>query len=132
MAPKRHDRHHMTSVRCTFVDHDFRAVMGHFCTGVAIVTGCNHGQAAGFVAQSVQSISLNPPLVSISPARTSTSWPTIRSSGYFALNFLTAEQGPLCRRFAQSSTVNLMELDGVRACAALQSLTGWRARYLLD
>jgi flavin reductase (DIM6/NTAB) family NADH-FMN oxidoreductase RutF len=46
------------------VDHDLRAVMGHFCTGVAIVTGCNDWQSAGFVAQSVQSISLNPPLVS--------------------------------------------------------------------
>jgi len=100
----------MTSVRPTFFDHDFRAVMGHFCTGVAIVTGCNHGQAAGFVAQSVQSISLNPPLVSISPAGTSTSWPTIRSSGYFALNFLTAEQRPLCHRFAQSS---IDKFDGV-------------------
>jgi 3-hydroxy-9,10-secoandrosta-1,3,5(10)-triene-9,17-dione monooxygenase reductase component len=84
------------------VGRDLRTVMGHFCTGVAVVTGYIGGRAQGFTAQSVQSISLNPPLVAIAPAKSSTSWPTIRSSGHFCLNFLAADQRSLCHRFAQS------------------------------
>ena len=108
-------------------DRDLRTVMGHFCTGVAVVTGYLAGRAHGFTAQSVQSISVNPPLVAVSPAKTSTSWPIIRSSGCFCLNFLGADQRSLCHRFAQSgrskfeglswkmSTLGSPIIDGVLA-----------------
>jgi flavin reductase (DIM6/NTAB) family NADH-FMN oxidoreductase RutF len=92
----------MTRSHTPLIGREYRAVMGHFCTGVAIVTGSVQGRAAGFTAQSVQSISLDPPLMSICPAKSSTSWPTVRSSGYFCVNFLAAGQRDLCHRFAQS------------------------------
>jgi flavin reductase (DIM6/NTAB) family NADH-FMN oxidoreductase RutF len=40
--------------------------------------------------------------MAIAPAKSGTSWPMIRSSGHFCLNFLAAGQRSLCHRFAQS------------------------------
>jgi len=80
----------------------FRNAVGQFCTGVVIVTGCLEGVPAGFAAQSFSSVSLEPPLISLSPARTSTSWPKLRDSGSFCINILAADQKPVCDLFAQS------------------------------
>ena len=78
----------------------FRQVMGRFCTGVTVVTGMADGQPAGFTAQSFTSLSLHPPLVTFSPARTVGSWPRIRAAGTFAVNVLSDQQEALSRRFA--------------------------------
>jgi len=80
----------------------FRNAVGQFCTGVVIVTGCLDGVPAGFAAQSFSSVSLDPPLISLSPARTSTSWPKLRDSGSFCINILAADQKPVCDLFAKS------------------------------
>ena len=80
-----------------------REVLGHFATGVTVVTALVDGAPVGFTAQSFQSLSLDPPLVSVSPARTSTTWPRIRDTGRFCVNVLAADQGALSRRFADPS-----------------------------
>jgi 3-hydroxy-9,10-secoandrosta-1,3,5(10)-triene-9,17-dione monooxygenase reductase component len=80
----------------------FRTIMGQFCTGVVAVTGCLDGRPAGFAAQSFVSLSLDPPLVALCPAKTSTSWPTIRDSGSFCVNMLAADQQAVCDAFARS------------------------------
>jgi 3-hydroxy-9,10-secoandrosta-1,3,5(10)-triene-9,17-dione monooxygenase reductase component len=80
----------------------FRNALGQFCTGVVIATGCVNGRPAGFAAQSFSSVSLDPPLVSLCPARTSTSWPRLRESGSFCINILAAGQKAVCDVFAQS------------------------------
>jgi flavin reductase (DIM6/NTAB) family NADH-FMN oxidoreductase RutF len=80
----------------------FRAAMGQFCTGVVAVTACLEGEPVGFAAQSFVSLSLDPPLVSLSPAKTSTSWPKIRDSGSFCVNMLAADQRSVCDAFARS------------------------------
>jgi 3-hydroxy-9,10-secoandrosta-1,3,5(10)-triene-9,17-dione monooxygenase reductase component len=80
----------------------FRDTMGQFCTGIVVVTGCTDGQPAGMAAQSFVSLSLDPPLVAVCPARTSTSWPKVRASGNFCINVLGAHQKPLCDLFARS------------------------------
>jgi flavin reductase (DIM6/NTAB) family NADH-FMN oxidoreductase RutF len=80
----------------------FRSTLGQFCTGVVIATGCVDGAPAGFAAQSFSSVSLDPPLVLLCPARTSTSWPKLRQSGSFCINILAAHQRPVCDLFAQS------------------------------
>jgi len=76
--------------------------MGRFCTGVTLITSQDQEGPIGFACQSLQSLSLEPPMVSFAPARTSTSWPRIRDTGRFAVNILTAEQGDLCAQFAKS------------------------------
>ena len=80
----------------------FRDTVGRFGTGVVIVTGREGTEPFGFVAQSFVSVSLDPPLVSVCPAKSSTSWPRIRASGHFCINVLGAEQRPLCDAFARS------------------------------
>jgi 3-hydroxy-9,10-secoandrosta-1,3,5(10)-triene-9,17-dione monooxygenase reductase component len=77
-----------------------RAVLGHFCTGVTVVTGHDGQRPYGFACQSVTSVSLDPPYVSFCPARTSTSWPMIRTAGQVCINVLAAGQRSVCAIFA--------------------------------
>lgn len=79
-----------------------RAVLGHFCTGIAVITGHDRQRPVGFACQSVTSVSLEPPYVSFCPARTSTSWPLIRSTGRICINVLADDQRDVCARFAVS------------------------------
>ncbi|MFI8322731.1 flavin reductase family protein [Streptomyces sp. NPDC085529] len=82
---------------------EFRRVLGHFASGVTLVTTTT-GDAGptGFACQSFASLSLDPPLVAFMVARTSTTWPRIAAAGTFCVNILGADQGPLCRAFAVS------------------------------
>ncbi|RSS75497.1 flavin reductase, partial [Streptomyces sp. WAC06614] len=88
---------------------EFRSVLGHFASGVTVITapatedGPDAGPA-GFACQSFASLSLDPPLVTFMVARTSTTWPRIARAGVFCVNVLGAEQGALCRAFAMSGT----------------------------
>ncbi|WP_433547057.1 flavin reductase [Streptomyces sp. CA-294286] len=59
---------------------------------------------AGFACQSFASLSLDPPLVVFTVARTSTTWPRIARAGVFCVNVLGAHQGELCLAFARSGT----------------------------
>ena len=87
-----------------------RTVLGHFCTGVTVVSalargsgdGDGAGTPVGFACQSFSSLSLDPPLVSFNVARSSASWPRIAHAGHFCVNVLAADQGGLCRGFAVS------------------------------
>ncbi len=78
----------------------YRAVLGHFASGVVIVTGRDGREPVGLTCQSFFSLSLDPPLVAIAPAMTSTSWPRVARSGSFCVNILQADQEALCRNFA--------------------------------
>ncbi|MCU1599752.1 MAG: putative oxidoreductase [Frankiales bacterium] len=81
---------------------EMRRVLGHFATGVTVITGTDGDTPVGFVCQSFTSVSLEPPLVLFCPAHTSTSWPRIRTGGVFSVNVLAADQTELCKRFATS------------------------------
>jgi len=81
---------------------EFRSTLGQFCSGVVIVTGALDGQPAGFAAQSFTSLSLEPPLVALCPAKTSTSWPRVRQSGHFCINILAEDQKLVCDLFART------------------------------
>jgi len=88
-----------------------RATMGQFCTGIVVVAGCLDGAPVGFTAQSFVSLSLDPPLIAVCPAKTSTSWPRIRESGSFCVNVLAADQRPICDAFANSGGDKFAGLD---------------------
>ncbi|SFQ09013.1 3-hydroxy-9,10-secoandrosta-1,3,5(10)-triene-9,17-dione monooxygenase reductase component [Amycolatopsis arida] len=70
----------------------FRAVLGHFCTGVTVITAHDGTRPVGFACQSFAALSLDPPLVLFCPARTSRTWPIIEGVGRFAVNVLAADQ----------------------------------------
>lgn len=105
-----------------------RHVMGHFCSGVVVVTSSAAGCAYGMAVQSFTSLSLNPPLVSISPACTSTSWPLIRDTGQFCVNILGRRQEHLSRQFAMSGGDKFAGVDWRPTSVGLPGLTGALAR----
>jgi 3-hydroxy-9,10-secoandrosta-1,3,5(10)-triene-9,17-dione monooxygenase reductase component len=79
----------------------FRQVLGHYPTGVCIVTAMEkNGVAAGMVVGSFTSVSLEPPLVAILPGRRSTTWPRLAAVGKFCVNVLACDQLSLCKQFA--------------------------------
>jgi 3-hydroxy-9,10-secoandrosta-1,3,5(10)-triene-9,17-dione monooxygenase reductase component len=80
----------------------FREVLGRFATGVTVVTAMEDGQPVGFTCQAFTSLSLEPPMVALAPAKTSTSWPRIAQAGAFGVNILASDQEALCRDFAVS------------------------------
>ena len=80
----------------------FREVLGHFATGVTIVTALEDGEPVGFTCQSFAALSLDPPMVILAPSRSSTSWPRIREAGAFCVNILEEHQEALSRTFAVS------------------------------
>lgn len=79
----------------------FRETLGHYPTGVAVVTGiADDGVPAGMVVGSFTSVSLDPPLVAFLPTRESGSFARLRTGETFCVNVLAADQEQTCRRFA--------------------------------
>ena len=77
-----------------------RTVLGHFLSGVTVVTAVDGDELLGFTCQSFSSLSLDPPLIAIFPARSSSTWPRIRATGKFCVNVLAQGQADLSARFA--------------------------------
>jgi 3-hydroxy-9,10-secoandrosta-1,3,5(10)-triene-9,17-dione monooxygenase reductase component len=90
----------------------FRRVLGHFCTGVTVVTTLDEDGPAGFACQSFAAVSLEPPLVLFCPSRTSVSWPRIARAGHFCANVLNDDQQELCRVFATSAATGADKFAG--------------------
>jgi len=82
----------------------FRQVLGHFCTGVTVITTVDEDGPAGFACQSFAALSLDPPLVLFCPSRSSVTWPRIARAGHFCANVLAAGQEKLARVFGTSGT----------------------------
>jgi 3-hydroxy-9,10-secoandrosta-1,3,5(10)-triene-9,17-dione monooxygenase reductase component len=83
---------------------NFRNVLGRLPTGVVVVTGGDPEHPTGLVVGSFMSVSLEPPLVAVSPAKASTSWPSVEAGGSFCANVLADGQEALARQFAASGT----------------------------
>ncbi|WP_367125548.1 flavin reductase family protein [Streptomyces phytohabitans] len=81
---------------------DFRHVMSHLPTGAVAVAGVaadpatGAARAAGLIVGTFQSLSLAPPLVTFSVARTSGSWPLVRGCGTFTASVLAEGQDAVC------------------------------------
>lgn len=79
---------------------EMRRVLGHFCTGIAVISAHDGTHPIGFTCQSVTSVSLEPPYISFCPSNSSTSWPLIREVGTLCVNILAADQQDVCAQFA--------------------------------
>jgi flavin reductase (DIM6/NTAB) family NADH-FMN oxidoreductase RutF len=81
----------------------FRETLGHYPTGVAVVTAvAEDGKPIGMVVGTFSSVSLDPPLIAFFPASTSKSFQQLRTATTFAVNVLASDQEPLCRQLATS------------------------------
>jgi flavin reductase (DIM6/NTAB) family NADH-FMN oxidoreductase RutF len=78
----------------------FRQVLGHFPTGVVVVTAKDDDGPVGLAIGSFASVSLDPPLVGFFPGSQSSSWPRIHQVGSFCVNILSDDQEDVCRVFA--------------------------------
>ncbi|MBJ7381825.1 MAG: flavin reductase family protein, partial [Acidimicrobiia bacterium] len=78
----------------------FRDALGHFATGITVITAMDDEGPVGLAANSFTSVSLDPPLVLFCPAKTSSSWPRIERAKSFAVNILDDAQEEVCRVFA--------------------------------
>lgn len=79
----------------------FRDVLGHFPTGVTVITSPGeNGEPIGMAVGSFTSVSLDPPMVAFLPDRGSSTFPLIRNAGRFCVNVLAGGQEDLCRSFA--------------------------------
>lgn len=93
---------------------EFRRALGHFATGVTVVTTWDDdGRPTGLTASAVSSVSLDPPLVLVCVAHRSQSHPAFRPGGKFAVNVLSSDQEAVARRFASSSLTGAEKFEGV-------------------
>lgn len=97
---------------------DFRRVLGHFVTGVTIVTTQDSlDRPVGLTANAFASVSLEPPLVLVCVDRTSNTHDVIAASGAFAVNILADGQEDVSRRFAAEGSAARFESVAWRRAA---------------
>ncbi len=83
--------------------NELRRVMGHFATGVTVITTlAKDGKLHGLTANAVSSLSLDPPLLIICVDKKAESYPCFEESKVFTVNILADDQEDLSRRFAVS------------------------------
>ncbi|MGY6156214.1 flavin reductase [Paraburkholderia graminis] len=83
---------------------ELRDAFGAFMTGVTIVTtATDDGKPLGFTANSFSSVSLDPALLLVSIAKTSSNYQTFSTTGHFAINVLAENQKELSNTFARPS-----------------------------
>ncbi|RBY78773.1 GntR family transcriptional regulator [Geodermatophilus sp. TF02-6] len=78
----------------------FRDVVGHFTSGVTVITTRHGGEQFGVTASAVSSLSMDPPMLLVCLNRRLPTNEAVRSSGVFAVNILSEDQGELATQFA--------------------------------
>jgi flavin reductase (DIM6/NTAB) family NADH-FMN oxidoreductase RutF len=97
VGPTAHDQ-----ATATADSQDLRRALGTFATGVAIITTSDAvGRLYGLTGNSFSSVSLDPPLVLWSLARSAPSLPAFRNATHFGVNVLGREHRELATRFAR-------------------------------
>src|SRR5581483_2838119 len=77
-----------------------REAFGAFPTGVVAVAAQIGERLVGLAASSFTSVSLDPPLVSFSVSKGSSTWPELRRAAHLGLSVLAEDHGALCRQLA--------------------------------
>lgn len=93
----------------------FRQVLGHFPTGVTVVSGLDGADPVGLAVGSFFSLSMDPPLVGFCVGRSSNSWSRMADAGSFCVNVLGADQEHVCRVFATSGEDKFASIGWTKA-----------------
>ena len=108
----------------------FRSALGAFATGVTIVTTRDaEGRDVGLTANSFNSVSLTPPMVLWSLAKSALSLPAFLAATHFAVHVLASDQEELSLRFAARGSNKFAGLDLERGPAQVPLLRGCSARF---
>ena len=99
--------------------------MGHFATGVTVITTRDiDGKPYGLTANSLCSVSLDPPLLLVCVDKRAESHPAFGRSGLFAVNILGIGHEDLSRRFAVSGGDKFVDVDHRSGVSGLPLLDG--------
>lgn len=91
---------------------ELRDALGAFMTGVTVVTTTDHqGAALGFTANSFASVSLEPALLLVSIAKSSSNFKVFSETTHFAINILSEAQKDISNTFARPSEDRFAQLD---------------------
>ena len=106
----------------------FRHVLGHYPTGVAVITAMTAAGPVGMAMNSFTSLSLEPPMVLFCPAASSSTWPALQAVGIIAVNVLSAGQESVSRQFAAKTGDRFAGVDwspGENGAPLLHDALGW-------
>ncbi len=78
----------------------FRQVLGHFASGVTVITTAHEGQNSGMTVSSFTSLSLDPPLILFCVDQRLATHEALLGAGKFVVNVLASDQEHLSRQFA--------------------------------
>lgn len=107
----------------------FRATLGQFATGIAVVTAiAPDGRPAGVTINSFTSVSLDPPLVLWCLARKAATLPAFVAASHYAINILAANQEELSSRFAMPQDNRYAGLEWTPGSGGAPLLAGCCAR----
>lgn len=99
----------------TFDAMEQRRIMGHFATGVTVVTTRRGNEWHGMTANAVASLSLNPPLVLVAVDCQAHMHTCLKDNDCFAVNILTDQQEDMSRRFAVRGPKDFSDLRTMTA-----------------
>ena len=113
----------------SFDERAFRYALGRFATGVTIVTCNGPDGPMGITANSFASLSLDPPLVLWSPAKSSRRYDAFVNAPEFAIHIASYDQLDLCRDFAKSAGGS-KDIEWKNSASGCPYLQGGVARFM--
>lgn len=105
----------MSDAPSTFDSAKYRQVLGHFPTGVTVITAVDDGTPVGMAIGSFSSLSLEPPQILFCAGNHSTTWPRVRRAGTFTVNVLADDQEDVCRVMASKADDKFAEIGWKRS-----------------
>jgi 3-hydroxy-9,10-secoandrosta-1,3,5(10)-triene-9,17-dione monooxygenase reductase component len=99
----------------SFDSAKYRQVLGHFPTGVTVITAMTDDGPVGMAIGSFASLSLDPPQILFCAGQQSTSWPKVHGAGKFCVNLLAEHQEDVCRVFASKAEDKFAEIGWKRS-----------------
>lgn len=97
--------------KSAFDPRAFRDVMGHYPTGVVVVTALIDDTPTGMVIGTFSSVSLEPPLVSFMPMTTSSSYAKLRNASDICISVFAQDQLQVCRTLASKDPEKFDKVD---------------------
>lgn len=106
----------------------FRSALGAYATGVTVVTVPSSDGPIGITANSFASVSLDPPLVLWSPAKSSKRFNYFSGAPHFAIHVLDAHQQTCCNGFTKDRSA-FSNLDWAEGAHSVPLIEGCLARF---
>jgi flavin reductase (DIM6/NTAB) family NADH-FMN oxidoreductase RutF len=114
----------------TFTSGEFRKALGSFPTGVAVVTTrAPDGLLQGMTVSSFNSVSLEPPLVLFSVARSVTSFSVWQTASTWGISVLAETQDGLSTRFAQFGADKWLGFEPISGASGVPLIAGALAHF---